>query len=61
MPPIVTDILDFLTAHGLEVEGIFRRSAEISTIRTLQNRINKGRQTWSHSTLRPLQASASTS
>ncbi|CAD5215403.1 unnamed protein product [Bursaphelenchus xylophilus] len=42
IPPIVTDILDFLYEHGLDVEGIFRRSAEISTIRNLQNRINKG-------------------
>jgi Rho GTPase-activating protein 1 len=38
----VTDLLDFLRNYGLEVEGIFRRSAEISSIRNLQARINKG-------------------
>jgi Rho GTPase-activating protein 1 len=43
LPPIVTDLLDFLREYGLEVEGIFRRSAEIATIRTLQARINKGK------------------
>ncbi|CAD5210932.1 unnamed protein product [Bursaphelenchus okinawaensis] len=42
IPPIVSELLEFLNENGLEVEGIFRRSAEITTIRNLQDRINKG-------------------
>ncbi|KAI6196886.1 Rho GTPase-activating protein 1 [Aphelenchoides besseyi] len=42
VPPIVTELLEFLRQHGMETEGIFRRSGEIATIRSLQNRINKG-------------------
>lgn len=42
MPPLVTDLLDFLRSNGLNVEGVFRKSSEITTIRTLQARINKG-------------------
>jgi len=42
LPPIVTELLEFLRQHGLNTEGIFRKSAEISIIRTLQARINKG-------------------
>lgn len=41
LPPIVTDLLEFLRAYGLGVEGIFRRSSELKTIRALQERINK--------------------
>ncbi|KAI6242753.1 Rho GTPase-activating protein 1 [Aphelenchoides fujianensis] len=42
VPPIVSELIEFLSTHGLETEGIFRRSPEITTIRNLQNRINKG-------------------
>ncbi|TMS32143.1 hypothetical protein L596_000026 [Steinernema carpocapsae] len=42
VPPLVTDLIAFLRVHGLEVEGIFRRSAGVATIRQLQARINLG-------------------
>ncbi|VDL80749.1 unnamed protein product [Nippostrongylus brasiliensis] len=42
VPPIVTDLIDFLMKHALDVEGIFRKSANIGSIRRLQERINKG-------------------
>uniref|UniRef100_A0A7E4V4V0 Rho GTPase-activating protein 68F n=1 Tax=Panagrellus redivivus TaxID=6233 RepID=A0A7E4V4V0_PANRE len=44
IPPIVVALLEFLRNHGMEVEGIFRRSAEVNAIQRLQERINMGRQ-----------------
>ncbi|KHJ76986.1 RhoGAP domain protein, partial [Oesophagostomum dentatum] len=44
VPPIVTELIDFLTKHALDIEGIFRKSANIGSIRRLQDRINKGEQ-----------------
>ncbi|RCN35741.1 RhoGAP domain protein [Ancylostoma caninum] len=42
VPPIVTELIDFLTKHALDIEGIFRKSANVGSIRRLQQRINKG-------------------
>lgn len=44
VPPIVTELIDFLTKHALDVEGIFRKSANVGSIRRLQERINRGEQ-----------------
>ncbi|VDO27454.1 unnamed protein product [Haemonchus placei] len=42
VPPIVTELIEFLTKHALDVEGIFRKSANVGSIRRLQERINRG-------------------
>ncbi|KAK5982146.1 rho GTPase-activating protein 8 [Trichostrongylus colubriformis] len=42
VPPIVTQLIDFLTKNALDVEGIFRKSANVGSIRRLQERINRG-------------------
>uniref|UniRef100_A0A1I7YEW9 Rho GTPase-activating protein 1 n=1 Tax=Steinernema glaseri TaxID=37863 RepID=A0A1I7YEW9_9BILA len=42
VPPIVTELITFLRLHGMEVEGIFRRSAEVAAIKRLQDRIDMG-------------------
>ncbi len=42
IPPIVTDLIGYMRANALDVEGIFRRSADLAQIRRLQDRINKG-------------------
>lgn len=42
VPPIVTELIDFLSKHALDIEGIFRKSANVGSIRRLQQRINKG-------------------
>lgn len=42
IPAIVTDLIGYLRANALDVEGIFRRSADLAQIRRLQDRINKG-------------------
>ncbi|KJH45828.1 RhoGAP domain protein [Dictyocaulus viviparus] len=41
-PPIVNYLIEFLTKNALDIEGIFRKSANIKSIRRLQERINKG-------------------
>ncbi|KAF7633442.1 hypothetical protein Mgra_00007129 [Meloidogyne graminicola] len=42
IPPIVSDLIDFLQEHGLQTKGIFRRSANVTTVKSLQQRINMG-------------------
>uniref|UniRef100_A0A914WVH4 Rho GTPase activating protein 1 n=1 Tax=Plectus sambesii TaxID=2011161 RepID=A0A914WVH4_9BILA len=42
VPPIVTELIDFLRKHALKTEGIFRRSTVVSQVRAIQQRINKG-------------------
>ncbi|KAE9416854.1 hypothetical protein Angca_006565, partial [Angiostrongylus cantonensis] len=44
VPPIVTYLIDFLTKHALDMEGIFRKSANVGSVRRLQERINMGEQ-----------------
>jgi hypothetical protein len=38
----VTELIDFLRSYGLDVEGIFRRSASVSVIKTLQQKVDLG-------------------
>uniref|UniRef100_A0A1I8B1F9 Rho GTPase-activating protein 1 n=1 Tax=Meloidogyne hapla TaxID=6305 RepID=A0A1I8B1F9_MELHA len=33
IPPIASDLMDFLLEHGLKTKGIFRRSANVTTIK----------------------------
>ncbi|KAK0394465.1 hypothetical protein QR680_000753 [Steinernema hermaphroditum] len=42
VPPLVTELIAFLRIHGMDVEGIFRRSAEVAAIKRLQDRIDMG-------------------
>ncbi|MFH4977095.1 hypothetical protein AB6A40_003804 [Gnathostoma spinigerum] len=42
VPPIVTDLISFLRANSLDVEGLFRRSADVTAIKSLQERIDRG-------------------
>ncbi|VDN50611.1 unnamed protein product [Dracunculus medinensis] len=42
IPPIVTDLISFLREYSLEVEGLFRRSADVASIKRLQERIDRG-------------------
>uniref|UniRef100_A0A1I7WWA8 CRAL-TRIO domain-containing protein n=1 Tax=Heterorhabditis bacteriophora TaxID=37862 RepID=A0A1I7WWA8_HETBA len=42
VPPIVSDLIEFLERHALDIEGIFRKSANVGSIRRLQDRVNKG-------------------
>uniref|UniRef100_A0AC35TLR4 RhoGAP domain containing protein n=1 Tax=Rhabditophanes sp. KR3021 TaxID=114890 RepID=A0AC35TLR4_9BILA len=42
VPPIVTELIDFLKAHGLKKQGIFRLSSVVARLNTLQERINAG-------------------
>ncbi|VDN06184.1 unnamed protein product [Thelazia callipaeda] len=44
VPPVVTDLIAFLRDHSLNVVGLFRRSAEVYSIKRLQERIDKGEQ-----------------
>ncbi|VDK22062.1 unnamed protein product [Anisakis simplex] len=44
IPPIVTDLIAFLSENSLHVEGLFRRSAEVSSIKRLQERVDRGEQ-----------------
>jgi hypothetical protein len=44
VPPLVVSLIEFLRNYGLEVEGIFRRSAELNAITRLQERINLGKE-----------------
>ncbi|CAK5075159.1 unnamed protein product [Meloidogyne enterolobii] len=42
IPPIASDLMDFLLEHGLQTKGIFRRSANVTTLKALQQRVNLG-------------------
>uniref|UniRef100_A0A183EG36 Rho-GAP domain-containing protein n=1 Tax=Gongylonema pulchrum TaxID=637853 RepID=A0A183EG36_9BILA len=42
IPPVVTDLIAFLRENSLNVAGLFRRSAEVNSIKRLQERINMG-------------------
>ncbi|VIO94028.1 RhoGAP domain containing protein [Brugia malayi] len=44
VPPVVTDLTAFLRDNSLNVVGLFRRSAEVNSIRKLQERIDRGEQ-----------------
>ncbi|CAG9534240.1 unnamed protein product [Cercopithifilaria johnstoni] len=44
VPPVVTDLIAFLRENSLNVVGLFRRSAEVNSIRRLQERIDRGEQ-----------------
>uniref|UniRef100_A0A0R3RT28 Rho GTPase-activating protein 1 n=1 Tax=Elaeophora elaphi TaxID=1147741 RepID=A0A0R3RT28_9BILA len=44
VPPVVTDLITFLRDNSLSVVGLFRRSAEVNSIRRLQERIDRGEQ-----------------
>ncbi|OZC06016.1 hypothetical protein X798_07002 [Onchocerca flexuosa] len=41
VPPVVTDLIAFLRNNSLNVIGLFRRSAEVNSIRRLQERIDR--------------------
>ncbi|PAV81076.1 hypothetical protein WR25_24854 [Diploscapter pachys] len=43
VPPIVVELIEFLENQALDIEGIFRKSANIGSIKRLQERINKGK------------------
>jgi len=42
IPPVVDDLLAYLRASALNVEGIFRRSANLTLLRDVQKRVNQG-------------------
>ncbi|CAI4230992.1 unnamed protein product [Auanema sp. JU1783] len=42
VPPIVSDLIEFLEENALDIEGIFRKSANVGSIKRLQERINMG-------------------
>ena len=42
IPPVVRQCVEFITVNGLEVEGIFRRSASAATLRRVQQQFNDG-------------------
>ncbi|KAI1718430.1 rhoGAP domain-containing protein [Ditylenchus destructor] len=42
VPPLVTELIDFIRKHGMNIEGIFRRSATVSVVKNLQARIDLG-------------------
>ncbi|XP_067674547.1 rho GTPase-activating protein 8-like isoform X1 [Haliotis asinina] len=42
IPIVVEQTIDYLRVHGLQVEGIFRRSANAATLREVQNKYNNG-------------------
>uniref|UniRef100_A0A915Q3J3 Rho-GAP domain-containing protein n=1 Tax=Setaria digitata TaxID=48799 RepID=A0A915Q3J3_9BILA len=44
VPPVVTDLIAFLRDNSLNVVGLFRRSAEVNSIKRLQERIDRGEQ-----------------
>lgn len=43
VPPITTELIDFLRKNGLNVEGIFRRSGSVATIKALQAKVDLGK------------------
>ncbi|CAI5440837.1 unnamed protein product [Caenorhabditis angaria] len=42
IPPIVDQLIEFLEKYALDMEGVFRKSANVGSIKRLQERINKG-------------------
>lgn len=42
LPPIVVNTVEYLRKNAMDIEGIFRRSANASTIKEVQNKINAG-------------------
>ncbi|XP_013395550.1 rho GTPase-activating protein 1-like isoform X2 [Lingula anatina] len=44
IPPVVKQCVEFLKEHGLEVEGIFRRSANAHLIKEMQQKFNEGQE-----------------
>ncbi|KAM4601791.1 rho GTPase-activating protein 1 [Polymixia lowei] len=42
VPVVMRDTISFLSEHGLEIEGIFRRSANVTLVKEVQLRYNSG-------------------
>uniref|UniRef100_A0A1A8JZS1 Rho GTPase activating protein 1 n=1 Tax=Nothobranchius kuhntae TaxID=321403 RepID=A0A1A8JZS1_NOTKU len=42
IPVVMRDTISFLSEHGLEIEGIFRRSANVTLVKEVQLRYNSG-------------------
>ncbi|XP_034720114.1 rho GTPase-activating protein 1 isoform X2 [Etheostoma cragini] len=42
VPVVMTDTISFLSEQGLEIEGIFRRSANVTLVKEVQQRYNSG-------------------
>ncbi|KAA8579850.1 hypothetical protein FQN60_006943, partial [Etheostoma spectabile] len=42
VPVVMTDTISFLSEQGLEIEGIFRRSANVTLVKEVQLRYNSG-------------------
>ncbi|XP_012670320.2 rho GTPase-activating protein 1 isoform X2 [Clupea harengus] len=42
IPLVMRDTIEFLKEQGLEMEGIFRRSANVTLVRTIQEKYNSG-------------------
>ncbi|TNN29387.1 Rho GTPase-activating protein 1 [Liparis tanakae] len=42
VPQVMRDTIGFLSAQGLDIEGIFRRSANVTLVRDVQLRYNSG-------------------
>ncbi|KAJ7985775.1 hypothetical protein DPEC_G00343970 [Dallia pectoralis] len=42
VPLVMRDTVAFLTEHGIEIEGIFRRSANVTLVRDVQHKYNSG-------------------
>ncbi|XP_024917920.1 rho GTPase-activating protein 1 [Cynoglossus semilaevis] len=42
VPVVMRDTIEFLSEHGLEIEGIFRRSANITLVKDVQLKYNSG-------------------
>ncbi|KAM3850769.1 rho GTPase-activating protein 1 [Diretmus argenteus] len=42
VPVVMKDTVGFLSEHGLEIEGIFRRSANVTLVKEVQLRYNSG-------------------
>lgn len=43
IPPIINEIMEFIASKGVLTEGIFRKSASISELQDMKNRINHGK------------------
>lgn len=42
IPQVMRDTIEFLRVQGLEMEGIFRRSANVTLVKTVQEKYNSG-------------------
>ncbi|XP_063043989.1 rho GTPase-activating protein 1 isoform X2 [Engraulis encrasicolus] len=42
IPVVMRDTIEFLRTQGLEMEGIFRRSANVTLVKTVQEKYNSG-------------------